>query len=98
MSRVIMISQHEICRVFVVGREASMDIDLKALRKASGKTQNQIAEEARIAERLYQDYEYGKREPRARKAVRIARAVNSTVEAIWGGGERLTQQLDGGAK
>ena len=59
---------------------------LRAAREASGKTQAQVAKEAQIAERLYQDYEYNKREPGVRAANRIARAVNSKSEELWGFG------------
>lgn len=55
-----------------------------ANREASGKTQAQVAKEANIAERAYQNYEYDKREPSARTAIRIARALNSTVEELFG--------------
>ena len=48
---------------------------LRAAREASGKTQAQVAKEARVAERLYQDYEYDKREPGVRTAIRIADAL-----------------------
>lgn len=61
-------------------------MELRAAREASGKTQAQVAKEAEIAERMYQDYEYDKYEPGVRTANRIARAVNSTAEALWGFG------------
>ena len=57
---------------------------LRATREQSGKTQAQVAKEAKVAERLYQDYEYDKREPGVRTAIRIARALNSTVEDLFG--------------
>ena len=59
-------------------------MQLRAAREASGKTQAQVAKEAKIAERLYQDYEYGKRIPSATVAIRIAKALNSTVEILFG--------------
>ena len=52
-----------------------MNTKLRAKRKASGKTQAQVAKEANMAERMYQDYEYGKREPGVRKAILMAKAV-----------------------
>lgn len=52
-----------------------MNTKLRAKRKASGKTQAQVAKEANMAERMYQDYEYGNREPGVGKAIQIARAV-----------------------
>lgn len=58
-------------------------MQLRAARKRSGKTQAQVAQEAKVAERLYQDYEYGKREPGVRTAIRIARTLNSTVEELF---------------
>lgn len=57
---------------------------LRAAREKSGKTQAQVAKEADIGERLYQDYEYDKREPGVRTAIRIAKALNSTVENLFG--------------
>ena len=59
-------------------------MQLRATREKSGKTQAQVAKEARIGERLYQDYEYNKREPGVRTAIRIARALDSTVEDLFG--------------
>lgn len=61
-------------------------MQLRAAREASGKTQAQVAKEAKVAERLYQDYEYDKCEPGVRTANRIARAVNSTTVDLWGYG------------
>lgn len=61
-------------------------MELRAAREASGKTQKQVAELAGIAERQYQEYEYDKCEPGVRTAIRIARAVNSTSEKLWGFG------------
>ena len=57
---------------------------LRATREQSGKTQAQVAKEAKVAERLYQDYEYDKNTPNVRTAIRIARALNSTVEDLFG--------------
>ena len=59
-------------------------MELRAAREQSGKTQAQVAKEANVGERLYQDYEYDKREPGVRTAIRIARAVNSTVDDTFG--------------
>lgn len=59
-------------------------MELQAAREQSGKTQAQVAKEAGITEVAYQRYEYDKREPGVRTAIRIARALNSTVEALFG--------------
>ena len=59
---------------------------LRAAREASGKTQAQVAKEAGLPEQMYQRYEYDKCEPGVRTANRIARAVNSTTEKLWGFG------------
>ena len=60
-----------------------MNKELKAAREKSGKTQAQVAEEANIGERSYQDYEYDKREPGVRTAIRIARVLNSKVDDLF---------------
>ena len=57
---------------------------LIAARKQSGKTKVQVAKEIGVSVRMYQSYELIDSEPRARTANRIARAVNSTVEKLWG--------------
>ena len=64
-------------------------MELRAAREASGKTQAQVAMEAKISESHYQNIEYNKNEPGVRTANRIARAVNSTITkealvASWG--------------
>lgn len=57
---------------------------LRAAREQSGKTQAQVAKETGISEAQYQNIEYDKSEPRVRTAIRIALALNSTVEALFG--------------
>ena len=49
-----------------------------------GFTQVQVANKAGIAERMYQEYEYGKRKPGVETAIRIAKILNSTVEELFG--------------
>lgn len=66
-------------------REETVNMELRAAREQSGKTQAQVAKEAEISEISYQRIEYGQQFPRLRTAIRIARAVGSTVEALWGG-------------
>ena len=56
---------------------------LKAAREASGKTQAQVAKEARVSESIYQSYEYGTRKPRVDRAISIAAALSVTVEQIF---------------
>lgn len=65
-------------------KRGEMNMELRAAREKSGKTQAQVAREAGVSEVAYQRYEYDDREPRARTAIRIARAVGSTVEALFG--------------
>ena len=57
---------------------------LRAAREASGKTQKQVATEVGIPEQQYQQYEYGKNEPGATMVTRIAKALHTTVEALYG--------------
>ena len=50
------------------------NVKLQAAREASGKTQAQVAKEAQVTERMYQQYEYGA-EPGVRTAIRIADVI-----------------------
>ena len=59
-------------------------MQLRAARERSGKTQAQVANEVGVSELSYQRYEYDKREPGIRTAIRIAKALNSTVESLFG--------------
>lgn len=54
------------------------NVKLQAAREKSGKTQVQVAGEAKISTVTYQRYEYGAREPGVRTAIRIADALNVT--------------------
>ena len=56
---------------------------LKERREALGLTQRQVAEKIGIAETVYQRYEYGKREPCVSTALKIALALNTTVEKLY---------------
>lgn len=71
-------------------------MQLRAAREMSGKTQAQVAKEAEIGERLYQDYEYDKREPGVRTAIRIARVLNSAVETLFGAATPAIVETPGG--
>lgn len=61
-----------------------MNIKLRAARESFGMTQAQVAQKAAITERAYQNYEYNKREPNVQTALRIAKALGSTVEDLFG--------------
>ncbi len=56
---------------------------LKERREELRLTQRQVAERAKIAETVYQRYEYGKREPCVSTALKIAQALNTTVEELY---------------
>ena len=60
-----------------------MNVKLRSAREASGKTQAQIAKEVEISDTQYQNIEYNNNEPRVSTAIKIARAVNSTVEELF---------------
>lgn len=60
-----------------------MNLKLRAARTKLGLTQKQVAQEAEIAERLYQNYEYGKSEPCVRTAIKIADALNADVRELF---------------
>ena len=59
------------------------NIKLKNIREESGLTQVQVAEKAKVSEISYQYYEAGKRLPNAHTAIRIAKALSSTVENLF---------------
>lgn len=58
---------------------------LKKLRQQANLTQKQLADVAGVTDTCYQRYEYGDTEPRVRTAIRIAKALNTTVEELWDG-------------
>ena len=57
---------------------------LKTAREKSGKSQPQIAKELQIDTRSYQRYEYGEVIPNVKVGNRIARALGTTSEKLWG--------------
>lgn len=59
---------------------------IRELRKRLNKTQEDIALESGITKISYQRYERGELEPKFSKAVRIAEALHTTPQAIWGSG------------
>ena len=60
------------------------NIRLKEAREKKALTQVEVAQRAGITEVCYQRYEAGSRIPRADVAIRIARAVDGTVEDLFG--------------
>ena len=58
---------------------------IKKLRQQANLTQKQLADVAGVTDTCYQHYEYGDRVPNARTAIRIAKALNTTVEELWDG-------------
>lgn len=65
-----------------------MSTALKAARERIGKTQAQVASEASVAVRLYQYYEAGQKTPSVTTALRIARSLGTTAEALFGEAEK----------
>lgn len=63
-----------------------MHTAMKELRIQKGITQRDMARKVGISESVYQLYEYGKREPKARTAIRIADALGvQDVRSLWDG-------------
>lgn len=71
-------------------------MQLRAARDQSGKTQAQVAKETGISEAQYQNIEYNKSEPRVQTAIRIARALDSTVENLFGAATLAIDETPGG--
>ena len=65
-------------------REDDVNMELRAAREASGKTQSQVAKEIGVNTVSYQRYESENRVPNAVIAILIARALGSTVEELFG--------------
>lgn len=61
-----------------------MNVKLRAARERAGKTQAQVARDVGIREAVYQRYEYGANQPSVTTALRIARSLGATVEALFG--------------
>ena len=57
---------------------------LRDKRLDAGLTQVQVAKKAGVTERGYQRYEADERTPDARTAIKIAKALGTTVEQLWG--------------
>lgn len=57
---------------------------LKSYRIEKGMTQVEVANKACITERTYQKYENEGQMPTAQIAIRIAKALGTTVEKLWG--------------
>lgn len=57
---------------------------LKARREALNLTQKQVAERIGIKEQQYQFYEYGKMLPNVKLGIVIAKALETTIEALYG--------------
>lgn len=60
-----------------------MENNLKAIRKKRGFTQVQVADKAQLTERGYQYIESARRTPNVYLAIKIAKALNTTVEELF---------------
>lgn len=78
-------TQYTQLRVQVKG-EDELNTALKEARKRIGLTQEEAAKLSDVSYRAYQNYEAEERVPNVHAANRIARAVNSTAEKLWGFG------------
>lgn len=64
---------------------------IKAAREQSCKTQLQVANEVKLNVRMYQRYETGTGAKTIQTAIRIAKALGSTVENLWGDNPALNR-------
>ena len=69
---------------------------LVLLRTSRNLTQKQVYESIGMSAIGYQRYEYDKREPGVRTALRIARALDSTVEELFGAATPDTEKTPDG--
>lgn len=61
-----------------------MKPEIKNYRTKKGLTQTQVASLAKITVTSYQRIEYGTQRPSLMTAMRIAKALDTTVEKLWG--------------
>lgn len=61
-----------------------MKTNLRTMREDRGKTQVEVAKAAEITTMSYYRYESGERLPRVDVAIKIAVALGSTVEELFG--------------
>lgn len=61
-----------------------MKNNLKEKRKALNLTQKQVAELVGTQWQVYQRYENGTRLPNVLLAIKVANALKTSVEALWG--------------
>ena len=61
---------------------------IKAARRKLNQTQAEVSKKIGVATNAYQQYEYGNATPNAKLAIRIARALDTTVEELWGTTDR----------
>lgn len=72
-----------------------MTTNLKSARERIGKTQACIASEVGVSELSYQLYEYGKRTPNVRTAIRIANALGVTdLRELFGNSDKFSADSD----
>lgn len=65
-----------------------MNETLKDLRDYHGISQRELARRVGVGKTTIGEAERGDRLPNVETAIRIARALNTTVEEIWGDGEK----------
>lgn len=72
-------------------------MELRAAREQSGKTQAQVAKEANVSERIYQEYEYDKSEPGVRTAISIADSLSvKDLRDLFGAATPAMDETPGG--
>ena len=59
--------------------------ELKKRREALGLTQKQVAERIGIMQQAYSRYECSERLPNVKLGIKIAQALETTVEELYGG-------------
>lgn len=60
-----------------------MNNKIATIRKRRGYTQAYVAERAGLVDTAFQRYEYGLCNPNVEIALRIAKALGTTVEELW---------------
>ena len=66
----------------IPGREGGVTTNIKAMRKEMGITATELAKRTGLRQAVLSRYENGKRMPKADTAVKIAKALGTTVEEL----------------
>lgn len=72
------------CTNLLSGRRLIVDNNIRTLRLASKKTQTQVARDLGVNIETYRSWEYGKRNPTGKMAIKLAQYFGATTDTVLG--------------